>query len=363
MMSCLSVRELQGYLEDPGSGPRAKVERHLVECNRCRGTFDRMAATNHRVNSWLSALASPLESAPVDLAAAMQSVMAREERAAAASVAPDHISGLLRPSLARVPWYLSLERGLASLAIHLAVISLALYGFTNPQVQRAITQKLGMVDPNIRPYLPPKPDSMQGGGGGGARESAPFTSGRLPKPSMKQFVPPMITDHTPKLAMDPSIIAPPDTPLPPSNLNNWGDPLAKLMNGSNGNGFGRGMGNGSGGGVGNGNGGGFGPGAGGGIGGGVFKVGGGVSSPSVITRVDPEYSEEARRAKYSGTVVLAVIVDAEGYARDIHVVKSLGMGLDEKAVEAVQKWRFKPGMKGGVAVNVRAQIEVNFRLL
>jgi TonB family protein len=114
---------------------------------------------------------------------------------------------------------------------------------------------------------------------------------------------------------------------------------------------------------GTGNGGGFGPGAGGGVGGGVFRVGGGVSAPAVIFKIDPEYSEEARKAKYSGTVLLSVIVDAEGRARDVHVVKSLGMGLDEKAVEAVLNWKFKPGMRGGVAVNVRAQIEVNFRLL
>ena len=111
------------------------------------------------------------------------------------------------------------------------------------------------------------------------------------------------------------------------------------------------------------NGGGFGLGSDGGIGGGVFHAGGGVSAPAVIVKVDPEYSEEARKAKYSGTVVLSVVVDQEGRARDIHVLKSLGMGLDEKAVEAVQKWKFKPGMKGGQAVNVRAQIEVNFRLL
>jgi protein TonB len=78
--------------------------------------------------------------------------------------------------------------------------------------------------------------------------------------------------------------------------------------------------------------------------------------------VAPEYSEEARKAKYSGTVMLAVIVDVEGHARDIHVVKSLGMGLDEKAIEAVEKWKFKPGEKGGVPVNVRATIEINFRL-
>jgi TonB family protein len=83
----------------------------------------------------------------------------------------------------------------------------------------------------------------------------------------------------------------------------------------------------------------------------------------VIYKVDPEYSEEARKAKYSGEVVLAIVVDAEGHARDVHVVKSLGMGLDEKAMEAVEKWKFKPGMKGGQAVAVRATIAVNFRLL
>ena len=62
-------------------------------------------------------------------------------------------------------------------------------------------------------------------------------------------------------------------------------------------------------------------------------------------------------------MVLSIIVDTEGHAKDIHVVKSLGMGLDEKAMEAVAKWKFKPGTKGGQAVNVRASIEVNFRLL
>jgi protein TonB len=115
--------------------------------------------------------------------------------------------------------------------------------------------------------------------------------------------------------------------------------------------------------VGPGSGGGFGPGSGGGVGGGVFRVGGGVSQPVIVYKVDPEYSEEARKAKYSGTVVLSVIVDTEGKAREIKVIRSLGMGLDDKAVEAVAKWKFRPGMKAGVAVNVRAQIEVNFRLL
>lgn len=253
-----------------------------------------------------------------------------------------------------------------SVGIHIAVFTLLMIGFTSKTVQNMAKQQLSIIDPNLKPYIPdmaPKKQAMGGGGGGGAREPLPVSKGQLPKPSMKQFTPPRIVDHKPLLAMDPTIIAPPDTPLPKSDINAWGDPLAKMVNGSNGNGFGNGMGDGSGGGVGSGKGGGFGPGEGGGFGGGLFRVGGGVSAPAVIYKVDPEYSDEARKAKYSGTVLLSVVVDTEGKARDIHVVKSLGMGLDEKAVEAVQKWKFRPAMKGSTPVNVRATIEVNFRLL
>jgi len=95
----------------------------------------------------------------------------------------------------------------------------------------------------------------------------------------------------------------------------------------------------------------------------VFRVGGGVSAPVVLYKVDPEYSEEARKAKYSGTVVLQLVVDPAGKARDIRVVRSLGLGLDEKAIEAVNKWKFRPGVKNGQPVSVQATIEVNFRLL
>jgi TonB family protein len=97
--------------------------------------------------------------------------------------------------------------------------------------------------------------------------------------------------------------------------------------------------------------------------GGNYRVGGGVSQPSVIFKVDPDYSEEARKAKYSGSVTLSVVVDKEGRARNIRIVKALGLGLDEEAVIGVNQWRFKPGMKDGQPVNVRATIEVNFRLL
>jgi len=390
MMACLNIREMQGYLEDAeNQSLRHTVESHLPGCGKCQSVFDKLAATNRRVNTWLAELALPHGDAPLDMAAAYARITEH--------ASPVSLLGV------EIPWYVSLYRNLRdivrpeklpplevtsrpvpvkeiwglyandprnriySVGIHVAVVTLLLVGFTSPVVQQAIKQKFDLIDPNLKPFVPeakPKSNALQGGGGGGARETLPVSKGQLPKPSMTQFVPPMITDHKPILAMDPNIFAPPDTPLPQSTLNNWGDPLAKVVNGSNSNGSGGGMGNGKGGGVGDGSGGGFGPGmGGGGVGGGVFRVGGGVSAPTVLFQIDPEYSEEARKAKYSGTVLLAVTVDTEGHARDIHVVKSLGMGLDEKAMEAVAKWKFKPGMKNGMAVNVRAQIEVNFRLL
>jgi protein TonB len=98
------------------------------------------------------------------------------------------------------------------------------------------------------------------------------------------------------------------------------------------------------------------------VGNGVYRVGGGVFGSVVIHKVDPEYSEEARSAKYQGTVVLAVEIDPTGTATNIRVHRSLRLGLDEKAVEAVKRWKFKPGQKDGKPVTVAATIEVNFRL-
>ncbi|MBV9745116.1 MAG: energy transducer TonB, partial [Acidobacteriia bacterium] len=193
----------------------------------------------------------------------------------------------------------------------------------------------------------------------------PAPKGKLPKPSLKQFTPPVVVAQNldPKLIMDPSIIAPPDVPLPNVNLPNYGDPLAKLGPLSNGPGSGAGIGSGSAGGVGSGKGVGFGPGEGGGFSGGVFHVGGGVTAPALLYKVEPEYSEEARKAKFQGTVILYVEIDPSGHAINPRVARSLGLGLDEKAIEAVRKWKFKPGYKDGKPVTVAATIEVNFRLL
>jgi len=83
----------------------------------------------------------------------------------------------------------------------------------------------------------------------------------------------------------------------------------------------------------------------------------------VIYKKEPEYSEEARKAKYQGTVVLYVDLDASGQVTKVTVNRSLGLGLDQKAVEAVSQWQFKPGMQAGKPVAMRAQVEVSFRLL
>jgi TonB family protein len=98
------------------------------------------------------------------------------------------------------------------------------------------------------------------------------------------------------------------------------------------------------------------------MGGGAYRVGGGVSAPRPIYDPDPEYSEEARKAKFQGSVMLDVVVGADGRPRDIRVRRSVGMGLDERAVAAVKQWRFEPGRKDGIPVSVFVDIEVSFHL-
>ena len=89
----------------------------------------------------------------------------------------------------------------------------------------------------------------------------------------------------------------------------------------------------------------------------------GVTNPVPISRPQPQYSEQARKAHWGGTVVLSVVIDENGVPGNIKVVKPLGMGLDEKAIEAAKQWRFRPGTKNGVAVSVMAQIEMSFHPL
>lgn len=253
---------------------------------------------------------------------------------------------------------------MGSVLIHGGILALLILLSTSKEVQNMVREITPLAAP-LSEYIPkaaPKKQTMGGGGGGGARDVTPPSKGKLPKIAPKQFVPPQLQKiEQPKLVMEPTIIAQ-DNTLPKVNLPMLGDPLSGLSAPSQGPGSG-GFGSGKGGGVGSGSGAGFGPGSGGGTGGGAFRVGGGVSAPSVLFKVEPEYSEEARKAKFQGTVVLSIIVDPTGKARDIRVIKPLGLGLDEKAIEAVLKWRFKPGLKDGAAVPVQATVEVNFRLL
>ncbi len=255
-----------------------------------------------------------------------------------------------------------------SIGVHVLIIGLViglfLWGRMHPQpkVKQAVLTQID-ISPFV-PVAPPRASLAGGGGGGGNHDIVPPTKGRLPKMAKTQITPPQVLkiDH-PKLAVDPTIVMPQQIKLPDTNMPNLGIPQSSQVTlASQGSGHGSGFGSGGGGGIGSGSGGGVGPGSGGGTGGGVYHPGGGISTPKIIYSVDPEFSDEARRAKYQGVVVISLIVDAQGNPQHVRVVRQLGMGLDEKAVEAVKQYKFKPALMQGKAVPVEINIEVNFQL-
>ncbi len=232
----------------------------------------------------------------------------------------------------------------------------------------ASRQSVILIAPSPESYaLPTSRKVISGGGGGGDHDRLPAPKGRLPKTAMQQITPPaiIVRNEKPKLAVQPTVVVPPQVHLAENHMPTLGVSSAPPMPAappSNGTGSGGGIGSGSGGGVGVGHGPGVGAGSGGGIGGGVYKVGGGISAPQAISSPDPDYTEEARRAKKQGTCVLWLIVDAAGHPRDIKVVRGLGLGLDAKALEAVRQWRFQPALKDGKPVDVQISVEVEFHL-
>ena len=318
--------------------------------------------------------------------------------------ASDHLERLLLPAALDLPWYRSLWNGVhelfqpappllditskpvlvrniwgqygrqkkswvMSVAVQSAVVVLVFTAALTPTVRQRITgRSVVLVAPALAPDEPAlatvKPRAS-GGGGGGDRSPLPASQGRAPKFALRQFTPPMavVANLDPKLTIEPTLIGPPDVQFPNVNLAQYGDPLGKIGPASNGPGSGGGIGSSKGGGIGAGTGPGVVPGEGGGFSGGVYRTGGGVSAPALLSKVEPEYSEEARKAKYQGTVLLYIEVDPSGRAQNMRVLHSLGLGLDEKAMEAVRKWRFRPGTKDGRPVSVVATVEVNFRLL
>lgn len=261
---------------------------------------------------------------------------------------------------------------MGSAVVHAAFLALVLGGATfGHQVVQQEVQKhetVTLIAPSPEAYtMPVAKKIVSGGGGGGDHDKIPATKGRLPKPALQQITPPaiIVRNEHPKLAVQPTVVVPPQVKLAENHMPNLGNPTAAPLPSappSNGIGSGGGIGSGSGGGVGVGHGPGVGAGSGGGIGGGVYKVGGGISAPQAISTPDPAYTEEARNAKTQGTCVLWLIVDDQGRPRDIRVVRGLGFGLDARAVEAVKQWRFQPAMKDGRPVNVQISVEVGFRL-
>jgi TonB family protein len=224
-----------------------------------------------------------------------------------------------------------------------------------------------------QPSQPPTGDSIHlkdltlfapggGGNGGGANEQTDPITGRLPKREGMPIAPVQVPVlDRPTIAVEPAVrLELPDNP----SLLNIGVPKSPNVTlASNGPGNFTGMGTGPDGGVGPGKGPGDGPGFDGGFGDRVYTAGvRGVSNPVPIVTPEAEFSDEARRQKYQGICTISVIVDARGYPRNPRVIRSLGMGLDEKALEAVEKYRFKPAMKDGKPVASVISVEVNFRL-
>jgi periplasmic protein TonB len=257
---------------------------------------------------------------------------------------------------------------LGSTAVHILIagiiVAATLVGRHVVQTVQAQAKVIPLVDPSEIPIMKPSKTQVGGGGGGGDRDVLQATKGRLPKFSMQQITPPVVVvrNEHPKLTAEPTVVVPPQVQVAMLNMPNLGDPKSAGVLPSNGTGSGGGIGSGSGGGVGSGTGPGVGPGRGGGIGGGVFHVGGGVSAPRPIYSPEPEFSEEARKAKYQGTCTLMLVVDANGRPTNIRVANSLGMGLDEKAIEKVKTWRFEPAYKDGHPVAVEIALEVDFHL-
>jgi TonB family protein len=258
-----------------------------------------------------------------------------------------------------------------SLLVHLFVLTALLLPF---QLQRNVTptqlpKKIFDFTPLqlTFPHLHGSAAETHGGGGSGNRSPFPASRGALPPFARTQFTPPIarIPDVPPILPMPATLIGPPELKLPAMKDNvPWGDPKGVWSAISPGPGTGGVFGSGDGTGVGPGEGPGYGPGKNGGCCGGAFEVGPstGVSAPIPIYAPEPTYSEEARKAKFGGIVMLSIIVDAQGQVRDVHVVKRLGLNLDEKAEEAIRTWKFKPGIRQGVPVPVHVLVEVSFRL-
>jgi protein TonB len=200
---------------------------------------------------------------------------------------------------------------------------------------------------------PPKAQTM--GGGGGQKSPTPVSKGNPPKFAPEQLNPPKAPPlEQPKIKVPVTIDVDPNLKMAKVDMPNMGMPNSPLIGNSLGNGKGTGIGSGTGAGLG--------AGSGGGTGGGVRRIGGGVSPPQVLFAPEPEFSEEARKAKVAGNVLVYLQVDTNGRPMNVRVLRGIGMGLDQKALEAVRQYKFKPAMENGHPVIVEMNVEVNFQI-
>jgi protein TonB len=202
--------------------------------------------------------------------------------------------------------------------------------------------------------------SGNSGGGGGNRDPLAASHGNIPKASLDvQLMPPtvILPKEPPKLAVPETVTVAPEIQLPQGGQ--IGDPTSQFSRvRSNGPGGPGGIGTGCCGGVGPSSGPGFGPGS-----PGIYPAGKmGVTVPQVIFNPEPSFSDEARKAKAQGIVLLLLVVGKDGRTYDIRVSQSLGMGLDEKAIEAVNRWRFQPATLNGQPVATQIAVQVDFHL-
>ena len=234
-----------------------------------------------------------------------------------------------------------------------ALLILLIGWLLHKKVQFAAPVKQMLVtDLTVPPQAPPKLDKM--GGGGGQRGPTPVTKGTPPKFADTQIVPPNKPPLIePKIHIEPTIAVQQDVKMA-SSLPQIGIASSPIVGMSMGNGLGTGLGSG--------NGSGLGAGSGGNTGGGPKRIGGGVSAPILVYSVEPEFSEEARKAKVAGNVLVNVWVDTNGNPSHVRVIRGVGMGLDEKARDAVMQYRFKPAMENGHPVLVELNVDVTFQI-
>lgn len=217
-----------------------------------------------------------------------------------------------------------------------------------------------------------------GGGGGGLKIPAPPPRAERKAPVVKKTsspVPPPRPYRPPPRPVTREVVTPPPTPTPlPVQAPVVPDPgdareVAGVLDAppmpsppSPGPGTGGGVGTGQGSGIGDGDGSGIGNGSGGGTGGGPFRPGSGIEPPQLLREVRPIYTDEARRRSVEGDVVLEIVVRRDGTVGEVRVLRSLGSGLEQRAIAAVRQWRFAPARRLGSAVDVVVEVAVGFTL-